>query len=155
MQPVDQGGSKMKARGVTLIVAIGFIVVASKAIPVSAQGGGGAPAMNCTVGVCKVAITVSNCVIVATPDTLPIGKGNHSPVIQWDITTPGHSFAPNLQGITINGNSPQFFNPRNPTPTRFMWNNKNSDAKTYKYTIQVKNGATACPPKDPFIVNGR
>ena len=145
----------MTRRAVILIVASGFIVAGYKAMPAGAQGGGGPPAMNCTVGVCKVAITVNNCVIKTTPDTLPIGKGNHSPVIQWDITTPGHSFAPNLQGITINGNPPQFFNSRNPTPTRFMWNDKNSDAETYKYTIRVKKGDTACPPKDPFIVNGR
>ena len=146
----------MKSSAVTLVAAFGLIAASFNAMLASAQGGGGGtPAMNCTVGVCKVNITVSNCVIKATPDTLPISKDNHGPVIQWDITTPGHSFAPNLQGITIDGNPTQFFNPRNPIPTKFMWNNKNSDAKTYKYTIRVKSGDTDCPPKDPFIVNGR
>jgi hypothetical protein len=145
----------MTTRAVILVVATGIVVAACKEMPAGPPGGGGPAAQNCIVGVCKVDITVNNCVIEATPDTLPIGRNHASPVIQWEITTPGHSFVTDLQGITINGNPPQFFNPRNPTPTRFMWNDKNSDAETYKYTIRVKRGDTTCPPKDPFIANGR
>ena len=95
------------------------------------------------------------CVVTAAPDTIPLDKNNHGPNIHWDISTQGYTFAPNLQGVTINGNPSQFSNPLNPTPTKFIWNDKNDDAVKYKYTVKIMKDNKPCDVLDPFIANGQ
>jgi hypothetical protein len=113
----------------------------------------------CNAGVCKVDISVSmsgdRCVAVANPDTIQIDKRNRGPTIQWDISTSGYKFAPNLKGITINGNPSQFSRPLNPTPTKFMWIDANDDTVKYKYTVSVMKDDKPCDLLDPFIANGQ
>lgn len=145
----------MVIRTLVFVLAVGFLLTACKEMP---PAGPPVSPMVCNSHVCMVAISVQNCAIQVTPDTIPIDKRSQHIEIHWDIDTsssPGASFAPNLQGIVINNNPLQFHQPKNPNPTKFIWSDDNTDSNTYKYTVTVVQNGVTCAPKDPFIANGR
>src|SRR5215468_1877992 len=141
----------MTVKAAVLVVAgIGFALTGCKTTPTDVSAA--SPAA-CNSHVCMVAISADNCTVTATPDTIPIDKLNQHVEIHWDISTANTTFASNLQGIVINNNPPQFHQPKNPNPTKFIWSDDNTDGNTYKYTVNVVQNGVACPPKDPFIAN--
>jgi hypothetical protein len=143
----------MKLKAAVLFVAgVGFVLMGCQTTSIAVSP---TSATVCNSHVCMVAISVDNCAVTATPDTIPIDKQSQHVEIHWDISTTNTTFAPNLQGIVINNNPPQFHQPKNPNPTKFIWSDDNTDANTYKYTVNVVQNGVACSPKDPFIANGR
>ena len=107
---------------------------------------------------CDVAVTAyDNCssanVISANPDPLPVKRGN-SPNIFWTIDhNSPYTFAQN--GIDFHGD-PQFTGGQLQNPKRFKWMDKNEDSSYHKYAINLlKADGTACPTKDPGVINGQ
>ena len=114
---------------------------------------------SCGGSQCPVDLSVSDCKI-SDPGKLEVTKGNHGPVIQWQIDFvswfKGYKFAD--QGIVINTADPnrEFHDPNRPFGGKtFTFVDNNTSAKEYKYTISVVNGwtTTTCDPLDPIIAN--
>ena len=105
----------------------------------------------CDGPVCHVVVTVTDCTISLMPSDIDVF--GHNVQIHWDISSSGYTFP--ADGIVIKDSYPQgeFSDPRSPNPTKFIWNDKNSFAKTYAYGVKVMRGSTACPPLDPGIIN--
>jgi len=112
-----------------------------------------ASAPGCGHGKCKIDIQVTEgatpCA-TATPDVLPVFKGNKNDDIKWSVSTQGWKFAAN--GIEFASNN-QFTNPAGGNTNSFKWKDANTDANTYKYKIHLVNGAKKCDA-DPSVVNG-
>jgi hypothetical protein len=128
------------------ITAVAFALVAAGCASVPRSGTGA-----CNTHVCPVAVTVTGCTISADPPDLEILS--HRVEIHWDIVSPGYTFPED--GIVIRDDQKnEFTDPRRAEQNRkFIWNDKNSFEKTYKYSIKVMNGAAACAPLDPGIIN--
>lgn len=107
----------------------------------------------CGHGKCKIDIKVTEgatpCA-TATPDPLPVFKGNKGDDIKWSISTQGWKFASN--GIEFAANN-QFTGPSGGNTNSFKWKDANTDTNTYKYKIHLVNGAKKCDV-DPSVVNG-
>lgn len=124
------------------------------------QGAAGSSSL-CNSAVCKVEIAVVDCAggnIRATPETLEVSRNHRNVQIHWDLdraaVDAGYTFA--VRGITVRDNDGELSDPqRVENGRKFIWKNKNSNTKTYKYDIAVQSGGIACTPKDPFIVNGK
>ncbi|MDQ2916778.1 MAG: hypothetical protein M3R40_06410 [Pseudomonadota bacterium] len=131
----------------TVVTAVAFaLVVAGCAL---------APSTNmaaCKVHVCHVVVTVTECQISLVPPDIDVYGHGHE--IHWDIATAGYTFP--KDGIWIKDDDPkhEFDDPRRvANDTKFIWNDKNSFAQTYRYGVKVMKGATACAPLDPGIIN--
>jgi len=115
---------------------------------------------SCNQHECHVGITVNDCVI-QPPDPDPIGIFAKNVEIHWDLKTVGYTFAPidprdpSKGGIAFKGDTQnQFDNPKLVNQdTKFIWHDKNTVPGTYRYTVRVMQGAAACPPLDPSIIN--
>jgi len=136
-----------------LIVVFYYIIVPPAPLPPP-----GAP-VACNTPNCPIAVTVygdcSNAnVIAAYPDPLPVKRGNGNPNIEWTIGDEyPYTFAAN--GIDFHGD-PQFTNGNRQGPKKFKWMDKNSDDQYHKYAINLlRADGSACPTKDPGIINGR
>ena len=110
----------------------------------------------CTSGVCKVAVTITNCTAVGGvsvfPDPLPV-EAPHK--IEWEFATNGYSFPPNgiiigpdpageldIPVVAPNGKKVTVRDKRNKTNYRIY------------YAVNVmKNDGTPCIPLDPWIHN--
>jgi hypothetical protein len=107
----------------------------------------------CGHGKCKIGIQVTEgatpCA-TATPDSLPVFKGNKGDDIKWSISTKGWKFAAN--GIEFASNT-QFSGSAGGNTNSFKWKDANTDTSTYKYKIHLVNGAKKCDA-DPSVVNG-
>lgn len=113
-------------------------------------------ATGCTSGgVCKVAVTIENCTITASPETLVVPEPRGLKMIDWYIATDGYVFAAN--GIAITKPGGEFEQPElSANGKKFKWNDKHTRAGDYKYAINVvKTGVDPrnCPSKDPWISN--
>ncbi len=111
--------------------------------------------MRCDTPVCNVAVHVADCRITVDPDTVMVFGRNRQ--IHWDIAhdSPGYKFA--ADGITIKDLDPtrEFTDPSRPNDTKYIWHDRNSQARSdpYHYGVKVMRGETACPPLDPGIIN--
>lgn len=111
--------------------------------------------VNCKDGDCTVKITVDGChanKIYADREPLVVDRGYKGP-IEWDLVTPGYSFAPN--GIEIFQGLDDEFDSKDHKPKKFKWKNKHNKFNTYKYSINVVPDAQpriVCT-KDPSIMN--
>ena len=113
------------------------------------------PPENCKQGRCTFKVTVSSCSkngIDVDKDPIVV-EDNYRGVIEWELDTPGWSFADN--GIDIDQGSDDEFDGKQKQPKKFKWNNKhNQKHKDYKYTINViRDGTTQVCSKDPTIMN--
>jgi hypothetical protein len=124
------------------------------------QGAAGSSSL-CNSAVCKVEVAVADCAggdIRATPETLEVSRNQRNVQVHWDLdrdaVNAGYTFTD--RGIAIRENDGELSDPqRVENGRKFIWKNKNSNTKTYKYDIAVQRGTVACKPKDPFIVNGK
>lgn len=128
------------------ITAVAFALVAAGCVSIPPS-----KLAACNAHVCHVAVTVTNCTISAQPPDIDVFAPDHE--IHWDIVSRGYAFP--QDGIVIGDDANhEFTDPRRAEQDRkFIWHDKNSFAKSYKYSIKVLNGATACPPLDPGIIN--
>ncbi len=111
--------------------------------------------VNCRAGDCTVKITVDAChkdKIYADREPLVVDR-QYKGHIDWDLVTPGYSFAPN--GIEIFQEDDDEFDGKDHKPKKFKWRNKHNQNHTYKYSINVVPDAQpriVCT-KDPSIMN--
>ncbi len=109
----------------------------------------------CTAGICKVEVTVVNCVVTVSPLTLCVPLPRGAKNIHWDIVGNEYTFAPN--GIVITDPDGEFdADELSNAGKKFKWHNKHTKEGYYKYSVNVmKNGGTptACPTYDPLIAN--
>jgi hypothetical protein len=98
-----------------------------------------------------VVITIDEKGITAKPDPVRVPKRHPDVPICWTIATPGWSFTDD--GIVIHWNLNQFTARKRKSGKVFCWRSRNTNTKTYKYTINVVNGATQASC-DPGIKNG-
>lgn len=96
-------------------------------------------------------VTITNNVITAVPDPLPMGKPNNQ-VIEWTIKTDNWTFPDD--GIVINSDLNDQFSGGAATGNgkKYTLHNKNTDSNRYKYTVNVANGSTRLD-LDPIIIN--
>ena len=109
----------------------------------------------CNGAACNITIRVDNCVPAPSIDPIPVGS-TPNVVINWRISNPpgdGYTFHP-TNGIVPDNSGQQFSGHTAASPTHFHVNDKNSDAKKYKYAINVHRNGSPCPTLDPFIKNG-
>jgi len=97
----------------------------------------------------KVEVTIVGGKISVDQLTLDLSGKGPNVQIHWKILTPQWEFTAN--GIEIPTNTGQFDQPER-QGQNFKWKDKNSDGRTYKYTINVFDGTTGLT-EDPFIVN--
>ena len=91
---------------------------------------------------------VNNEVVVNLSRLSMLGKGIDA-LIQWDLVTPGWTFPDN--GIVIDDNLGEFTRLHVVDEGRKFWCfDRNSDGKTYKYSVNVTNGQTTLT-LDPTI----
>jgi hypothetical protein len=98
-----------------------------------------------------VNVTVTNRGIVATPDPVPVRRGERNVPIRWRIKTRGWQFT--ADGIVIHNNHNQFVARRREGSQVFHWQSRNSRKQRYEYTINITNGTTTAS-RDPGIKNG-
>jgi hypothetical protein len=98
-----------------------------------------------------VKITIDSRGIIATPDPVPVARGERNVPIRWRIKTRGWRFTED--GIVIHKNHNQFVARRREESQVFHWKSRNTDRKLYEYTINVTNGTTTAS-RDPGIKNG-
>lgn len=101
-----------------------------------------------------VKIRIQNEQISVNKDPLPMGRGKDK-VLRWEIETSGWRFPDFEDGIVIEANTDhQFSNGHqgDNNDTHYLLRNKNSNTRTYKYTINVTNG-TSTLSWDPAINN--
>ena len=143
----------MRQKGFFLILAAGFAISACVQLPVEPGGG---RKLACAGPQCKVQVSVDCtlrvfCKIVVDNDTIDVRRGN-SPVLEWEIVTPGYAFADN--GIAINADGDEFTcRSGGADRQKFMCNDRHTKPGSYKYTIRL-TGLPAVLPLDPWIVNG-
>jgi hypothetical protein len=101
-------------------------------------------------GMQQVTVTVANNQITVDRETVNLHGQGPNVQIQWNIATPGWTFPDN--GIVIANNDGQFHSNSAQQGTRYMWHDRNTGGKTYKYTINVSNGSTPLS-LDPMIAN--
>lgn len=134
----------MHTRAVLTTVTFAFVVAGC-----ASPRGEGAGA--CNEHVCHATVRITDCAISIDPDPLPVDR--KSVEIHWDIVSPGYTFADD--GIRLKDDDPrQEFDHLHRTPNglRFMANDKNSFAKTYRYGVKIMRGDALCT-LDPSIVN--
>ena len=100
-------------------------------------------------------VSVVNGVISVVPDPIEVGPGKDSK-LTWtldnDAEKAGWRFTGN--GIDIAGNNGEFDTPEQKDGgKKFKWNDKNRNKLSYKYTVNLVNGAQTLS-KDPAIQNG-
>jgi len=98
-----------------------------------------------------VDITIDSRGIIATPDPVPVAKGDRDVPIRWRIKTRGWRFTED--GIVIHENHNQFVARRREESQVFHWRSRNSRKQRYEYTINITNGTTTAS-RDPGIKNG-
>lgn len=107
-----------------------------------------------TPGVCKVTVTVTNCMISVDQDPIDVYGPNRN--IQWEIDSSSNYMFDQKYGILIKDDpGGEFTNPV-PHGKKFAWNDNNSkpDAKPFEYGINVRDGSgQLCHPVDPGIIN--
>jgi hypothetical protein len=142
----------MRQKGITsLIFLVCFTISACVQLPVAPGAG---KKLACGGSQCRVPISV-DCTLsvfcrIAVDDTIDVPRGN-SPVLEWEVVTPGYAFADN--GIVINDGGDEFMCHPVEGGRRFMCNDRHTKPATYKYTITL-TGSPAVLPLDPWIVNG-
>ena len=130
-----------------------FSAIAATVGLLGCAGAGTKYASPCNNGVCKVAVTITDCGtkggVAVNPDPISVPGANN---IEWDIATPGYSFPQN--GIEIKDFYGQFGSPQlNPTGSKITIHNKNTNKVPVYYAVNVMRGATPCVPLDPWIYN--
>ena len=112
-------------------------------------------AVGCTPGICKVEVTVVDCVVWVQPPTLDVPQPRGGKNIHWDIVSNDYVFAAN--GIVIDKPDAEFDLPDLSHPgKKFIWHDKHTKKGEYKYSVNViKTGVNprACPTHDPLISN--
>jgi hypothetical protein len=144
----------MKQQGIiSFVFVVCFGIAACVQLPVAPGAG---KKLACLGAQCRVQVSVDCflgifCRIAVDSDTIDVPRGN-SPVLEWEVVTPGYAFADN--GIAINDAGDEITcRPGEGTRQRFVCNNKHTKPGTYKYTIRL-TGWPAVLPLDPWIVNG-
>jgi hypothetical protein len=105
---------------------------------------------------CKVLVSVDCvalmfCKIAVDSDTVNVPPGI-SPVIEWEVVTPGYAFTDN--GIAISAGGDEFMcHAQGADRRRFMCNDRHTKPGNYKYTITL-TGIPTVLPLDPWIANG-
>lgn len=99
----------------------------------------------------KVEVSVVDGRVVVDKENLKVGV-QRDVHIQWMLKTSGWTFPAN--GIVIHGNDGEFIDLA-PTDNgrKFTGVDRNTNAKSYKYDINVSNGTTTLA-LDPTIENG-
>ncbi len=120
-------------------------------------GGSGSPsAVVCAEKECRVAITVTNCVITVETPVLGIKKGNRDVDIIWQIRSKGAVFAREnpifFKGDRVEA-ARQFTLPKLLGEQEFRWRDANSSPGEFRYGVTVVDGGKACAPLDPIIIN--
>jgi hypothetical protein len=112
-------------------------------------------AVGCTPGICKVEVTVVDCVVSVQPDKLSVPLPRGAKNIHWDIVGSDYVFAAN--GIVIERPDGEFDAAElSNAGKKFKWHNKHTKPGSYKYSVNVmKTGVNprVCPTHDPFIAN--
>ena len=110
--------------------------------------------VGCT-GVCKVDVTVIDCMVSVNPYTLTVPLPRERTKIHWDIVSDDYIFATN--GIVITNPDGEFdTDDLSQNGKKFKWDDKHTKAGTYKYSVNVVKtgvGPRACPTYDPLIAN--
>lgn len=113
----------------------------------------------CTPGICKVAVTITDCAakggVSVDPKTLDVPDRNNPKNIEWEFATDGYSFPQN--GIII-GSDPkgELDKPvvaRNGKKVTVHDKHKETNYKIYYAVNVMKDDGTPCIPLDPWIVN--
>lgn len=108
--------------------------------------------LTCGGASCDVKVAVNCkayvfCWIEADSEWIKV-PANNSPVITWQVVTPGYEFTRN--GIAFIGDNPFDCHPAG--NTKFMCNDRHAKPGIYKYTITLI-GFPLVFPKDPWIEN--
>jgi hypothetical protein len=110
----------------------------------------------CNAGVCKVAVTITDCTAVGgvsvNPDPLPVRGSND---IEWEFATANYSFPQN--GIII-GSDPkgELDKPKlvsNGKKVTVHNKHRETNYKIYYAVNVMKDDGTPCIPLDPWIYN--
>ena len=112
----------------------------------------GAKILKCDTPACAVKVSVKCdayvfCWIEPDNEWVQVVLGN-SPVISWDVLTPGYTFSDN--GIAFSGDNP--FRCNAAGKTKFICNDMHTAPGKYKYTITLI-GFPFVLPKDPWVEN--
>jgi hypothetical protein len=114
-----------------------------------------AAAPYCNPGLCRVEVSVVDCVVSLQPDRLPVPERGRGKNIHWDIMGNEYVFAAN--GIVIDRPDGEFdARELSHDGKKFKWHNKHTKQGDYKYSVNViKTGVDprACPTHDPVISN--
>ena len=110
----------------------------------------------CTPGICKVEVTVVDCVVSVQPDPLPVPMPRGGKDIHWDIVSNDYVFADN--GIVLKTPDDEFDLPElKDARKKFKLHDKHTKWGDYPYSVNViKTGGAdprACPTHDPVISN--
>lgn len=146
-------------KSVAVILAIASIIAGCATTSGGDSGGVASP--NCDgTAACKVRVSVSDCVITATPATLDVTVKNIN--IFWDLD-PLSSFAYRFpdDGIKLKVESAEFNEPEaQALRKKFKLHDKNDLSGTthrYEYAIKVQKlegfSWVDCPKLDPWVVN--
>lgn len=123
-------------------------------MPISPPAGPppGVKVLTCGGASCDVKVSVQCqayvfCWIETDGNWVVVPKGN-SPVIRWEVVTPGYGFSEN--GIAFSSGAP--FRCQREGKTKFGCNDMHTEPGIYKYTITLI-GLPLVFPKDPFVDN--
>ncbi len=143
----------MRSKGYFLTLVACFAFSGCVQLPL---GPGDGKKLACTGPQCKVQVSVDCvalmfCRISVDNNTVNVPRGN-SPVIEWEVVTPGYAFTDN--GIAISAGGDEFMcRPMGADRRRFMCNDRHTKPGDYKYTITL-TGLPTVLPLDPWIANG-
>ena len=113
-------------------------------------------ALHCNQGVCKVAVTITDCAakggVSVAPDPLAVSGSNN---IEWDIATPGYSFvnSSTQNGIVIQDFYKQFGRYQQTSKKAKVHNGNTNQIPVYYAVYVMKDDGTPCVPLDPWINN--
>jgi hypothetical protein len=144
-------GEEMKRRIAWAAVVIGALPVACADMRMTPPP----PDEICRSQACRISVSVgAKCAITARPEVLGIERTKRDVIITWELDRAaidaGYEFRSN--GIDTKG-AGQFHGHGPDGRTKFRVTDNNTDAKHYKYDINVTKGSETCK-KDPWIVNG-
>ena len=106
---------------------------------------------------CDVLVKVSDCKVSLDFDDVEVTKDRVDEFIDWKIASAGYNWTgTGVRWDDPNASGPkgQFYKKKIKGKT-LSWKDRNTDAVTYKYWVEVQDkDKKPCPPFDPTVING-
>jgi hypothetical protein len=113
----------------------------------------------CEKGIaCEATVTVKDCNITVSVDTIVVVRDNKDVVITWRLKdSPGVKFAKDgifFKAESLRAAERQFRRVESKSPEdTFQWRDANTEPGKFKYGVKVIENGKECPPLDPIIIN--